>query len=105
MHQKHHVTILAGVLVALGLCIFWLKASLVGLPLTPNLESDIWTVEARVSFVGDGQPVKVNMRIPNNPAGFGILSENFVSRGYGLSTTEESGNRVAQWSRRSAVTW
>jgi hypothetical protein len=102
VHQKHHVTILAALLIIAGLAIFWFKAAGVGLPLTSNVESDIWSVEARVSFVGDGEPVKVNVRIPNNPAGFGILNENFVSRGYGLSTTEESGNREAQWARRSA---
>ncbi|MFK7887337.1 MAG: UUP1 family membrane protein [Gammaproteobacteria bacterium] len=102
MHQKHHVPILAAILIALGLGLFWFKAVRVGLPLTANLESDIWTVEARVSFVGDGGPVKANIRIPNNPAGFGILDENFVSRGYGLATTEEQGNREAQWSRRAA---
>ncbi len=102
MNQKHHVPILAAVLILLGLGIFWFKAVRVGLPLTANVESDIWTVEARVSFVGDGGPIKANIRIPNNPAGFGILDENFVSRGYGLSTTEESGNREAQWARRSA---
>ncbi|MFK8015671.1 MAG: inactive transglutaminase family protein [Gammaproteobacteria bacterium] len=102
MQQRHNVTILAAILIAVGLAVFWFKASTVGLPLTANVESDIWTVEARISFVGDGGPVKANMRIPNNPTGFGILKENFVSRGYGLSTLEEQGNREAQWARRSS---
>ncbi|MEO1574493.1 MAG: UUP1 family membrane protein, partial [Pseudomonadota bacterium] len=102
MNHRHHVPILAAILIALGLGLFWYKAVRVGLPLKANIESDIWTVETRVSFVGDDQPVKVKLRIPNQPAGFGVLDENFVSRGFGLTTSEDVGNRVAQWSRRSA---
>lgn len=102
MNNSQHAAILAVLLIALGLGIFWYKAMHVGLPLMADVDSDIWTVEARVSFRGDGRPVKASMRIPNKPPGFGILNENFVSRGYGLTTMEDQSNREAQWARRSA---
>ncbi|MEM6638264.1 MAG: UUP1 family membrane protein [Pseudomonadota bacterium] len=102
MSHRHHVPVLSAILIALGFVLFWYKAGAVGLPLTANVESDIWTVETRVSFVGDDQPVKVNLRIPNNPAGFGVLDESFVSRGFGLATSDVNENREAQWSRRRA---
>lgn len=103
MFYRGHVIVLALLLIALGMSLFAYKVIQLGLPLSPNVESDIWTVEARISFEGRGGPVKATMRIPNSPPGFGILSENFVSRGFGLATDGGEFNREAMWSRRRAA--
>ena len=102
MQQSRHVIILAFVLMAAGASLFAYKATRLGIPVTPGIDADIWTVEARISFVGEGGPVKAAMRIPAEPPGFGILNENFVSRGFGLSTSDIEENREAMWTRRRA---
>lgn len=101
-HHGRHVFILALLLCALGLGIFAYKLTRLGLPLVPDTESDIWTIEARISFRGQGGPAKATLNIPKSPPGFGILNENFVSRGFGLATNDAEANREAVWSRRRA---
>ncbi|MBT8132832.1 MAG: inactive transglutaminase family protein, partial [Gammaproteobacteria bacterium] len=100
LHQRRPVFIISALLILTGLAIFLYKATRLDLPLAPAAQSDIWTVEARVSFRGNGGPVKATMHIPDSPPGFGILNENFVSRGFGLTTETENNNRQVVWAKR-----
>lgn len=103
MFVRRQVIILATLLAAVGISLFLYKAFQLGIPLEQNASSEVWTVEARLAFRGQGGPVKAQMLIPGNSPGLGILNENFVSRGFGLSTQEnESGERLASWSLRRA---
>ena len=101
MRSRRNVVLLALVCMLAGASLFAYKVTRLGLPLSPGLQSDIWTVEARVSFRAQSGPVKATLQVPNTPQGFGVLSENFVSRGFGLATSETDINREATWSRRS----
>lgn len=100
MRKPEHVLVLAGLLVALGLGLFSYKLTQFGMPLKPQTQSPIWTVEARLGFRSGQGPVKARLKIPNEPRGFGILDENFVSRGFGLTTAVENGNREVMWAIR-----
>ncbi len=100
--SKRHLYALAFFLTALGLSAFMYKAKVLGLPLQPEAQTPVWTVEARLSFMPGPGSIKVNFEIPNAPPGFSILEENFVSRGYGLTTQERDGSRSAQWAIRHA---
>ncbi len=91
-----------GVLSAAGLGIFLYKLLVLGLPLSANSETEVWNIQARVSFLASGGPVKARLEIPTGMPGFGILDEHFVSRGYGLRTELEGDRRQAQWAIRSA---
>lgn len=103
MFVRRQVVVLSLLLAVLGLVLFWYKVAQLGLPLEPNANSQVWTVEARLSFNGQGGPAKAQMRIPKEPPGLGILNENFVSRGFGLSMQEYDNNdRLAFWSLRRA---
>src|SRR5690606_10541951 len=59
-----------------------------------------WIVEARLTFEPTGGAVKAELAIPNDPPGYTLLDENFVSRGYGLQTERRGDNRLAVWSTR-----
>ena len=48
------------------------------------------------------RPIKATLQIPKDPPGFHILSENFVSRGYGLTQRQDEEGREAQWAIRRA---
>lgn len=99
--RRGHLLGLAAALAVIGLTIFFYKVERLGFPLTPQEKIQVWTVEARADFrrasVG---PVKASLRIPLNPPGFDVIRENFVSRGYGLATSEERNVRIATWSKR-----
>ncbi len=93
---------LALLLMVCGSALFVYKAWRIGLPLAPGEKIQVWTVEARISFRPNGGPVKATLRLPRKPPGFGILNENFISRGYGLSTLDTGAGREAQWTIRRA---
>ena len=101
MPKRLHTIILALTLTVLGLVLFFYKLQM-GVPLSEKASADVWTVETRVTFAPDPtQPIKVTLQLPRDIPGYAILNENFVSRGYGLSTTNE-GDRAAQWTIRRA---
>ncbi len=103
MIVRRQVLVLSLLLMFAGASLFFYKAYYLGIPLEQNMSSEVWTVEARLAFQGQGGPVKAQMRIPKKPPGLGILNENFVSRGFGLSTQDyENDERLAFWSLRRA---
>jgi hypothetical protein len=99
---KYKVPILALVLALTGLALFVYKVRFLGYPLLPDAETQIWTVETRLSFQAGPGPVKANLFIPGLTPGFAILDENFVSRGFGFTTPYVSGGRQVQWAVRQA---
>lgn len=95
-----HVNLLALVLAAAGSGLCAYKVRELGLPLTPGSQTQVWTVEARVSFTGNGRAAKLGLLIPESPPGFSVLDEDFVSSGFGVTTEEEGVNRRALWATR-----
>jgi hypothetical protein len=78
-----------------------LKAARYGVPLTPEMTTTVWTVEARIGFLGEGGASKVEFRLPIATSMERVIDENFVSRGYGLSILEARGRpREAIWTLR-----
>lgn len=98
--KRLHLMLLAMLLAASGLGLAAYKIQVLGFPLTTEERVAIWIVEARLGFEATGGSVKATLAIPDDPPGFEILDENFVSRGYGLTTGTEGDNRVAVWTAR-----
>jgi len=71
-----------------------------GIPWLTGEQRPVWMVEARVDFMGTGEPVLASLNIPDQPPGFSIISEQAASPGYGFSIVEDSGGRRAEWSKR-----
>lgn len=102
MSNRVHTLLLAATLTLIGLGMFAYKVHL-GVPLSEGDAAQVWTIEARVSFTPNrDQPIKVRLKLPHKMPGFAILNENFVSRGYGLNTSDENGGREAVWAVRRA---
>jgi hypothetical protein len=93
---------LAGVLTIVGSVWFGYKWLYMGYPVTPGVTADLWQVEIKLNFTARNEPIKAALHIPGSTDRFTILNENFVSRGYGLSTQRVNGNRLAIWSIRTA---
>lgn len=103
--NKFQLYVLTLGLTIAGLTLFCYKAYVLKFPLTPETHSRMWNVEARVTFVGRNEPIKMSLHLPDNSRWFAIVDENFISRGYGLATikTRHYGNRKAVWSKRKAT--
>ena len=67
-----------------------------GFTLSPKQMTDIWTVEAKVSFDALGNDVKVVLGIPTNNDNFEILSEEIVAKNYEVKHDKE--NNVIEFS-------
>lgn len=97
------IKFVALLLSALGLFLCYYKVTELGMPLLPTDSAEVWTVEAKVSFRATGGPAKAQFYIPNEPPGYAILNEDFISSNYGLATeTEDEVNRKASWAIRRA---
>jgi 7 transmembrane helices usually fused to an inactive transglutaminase/Inactive transglutaminase fused to 7 transmembrane helices len=89
-------------LILTGLVITAYKAYELGLPLSPDQNTDVWTIQAQVSFKGKGGPAKLSLFIPENTPGFMLLDEDFISSRYGLTIAKTHENRRADWAIRRA---
>src|SRR5918994_7854609 len=100
--NNRHLYLLSAALALLGLGLFAYKVQVLGFPLRPQEQTQIWNIEAAVRFEPGPAAVKATLRIPSLTPGFALLDENFVSRGFGLATRNAPAGREAQWTLRQA---
>ena len=70
-------------------------------PFTPNIQKEIWTVEAKVEF----EPKKdaaaeVILALPAVQPGFTQIKQNTASLGYGVNYVRRDGSNYVEWSKR-----
>ena len=53
-----------------------------GFSFSPKQNTNVWAIEAHISFVADGSPINVSLAIPSKNKGFKILEENIIANGY-----------------------
>ena len=101
--NRRHLYALSITLIVIGLTVAIYKHRVLGYPLLPDKSTSLWSIEAHLTFerhtIG---PVKARLELPHDPPGFRILREDFVSRGYGL-TTEARVKLAADTSRLREV--
>ncbi len=102
MLRNLHLKLLIVILLAAGLGLCYAKIKYLGLPLSADQVSSIWSVEARVEFDGKGRSASAHLQIPKSNRQFATLNEYFISHNYGLSVETEAGGRFAEWSIRRA---
>lgn len=71
-------------------------------PWTPGEEREVWEIQAQVNLRASGDPVRVDLALPSDQAGFRVLTEHTASSGYGLSFDDSPGARRARWAVRQA---
>jgi hypothetical protein len=99
--RRRHLYLLSATLAVAGLSVAAYRVTELGFPLSPGATSPLWTVEARVQFERfTPGPAKAMLAIPSDPPGYSVLTENFISRGYGVSVSQEGDDRIALWAIR-----
>lgn len=64
-----------------------------GLSFNPSQKTNIWTIEAHVSFFPTGEPIKVSIAQPTFSDDFKILDENIVAKKYKVQKDQKN-NRI-----------
>ena len=101
--MNRHIFWLSAILFSIGAGIFAYKSIVLHFPLQPDTSSELWTIEANVSFLAKpSKPVKVTLLIPRSDRRNLLLDENFISRGFGLTSEQKGFNRQATWAIRSS---
>jgi hypothetical protein len=100
--KKRSIYLTALAIAAIGIAIFLVKLDRLGLPLVPNQDTAVWTIEARARFEAKGGPLTARLEIPDEPLGFEILDEDFISSNYGVTTEHEELHRTSIWTVRRA---
>jgi len=72
-------------------------------PWLPGEKQQIWSIESKIEFFAQNEPVKVSFAIPDTQQGFTRIADHTASAGYGLSYQEQTEARRAQWSIRNAT--
>jgi hypothetical protein len=99
---KRYLLIITALLTAVALATFVYKWRVLGLPVTEDQQTTVWTVEAAISFIGGPGSIKTTLQLPTLTPGYTLMTENSVSKGYGFSVNFDSGGREAQWAIRRA---
>jgi hypothetical protein len=79
----------------------------IGYPFFPKEKTEVWTIEAKLSFQANGDPVKVKFAVPGEQRQFGVLEESGASSDYGFtpapsSSAEGDVYRTVTWAKDEA---
>lgn len=100
--QKTVVIFWSILLILVGLAIFLHKTFGLNIPRVADKQTEIWTVQARLSFESDKRNVKAKLFIPNVTPGFIKLSEHYISGNFGINAKFTGDNKTANWAIRKA---
>lgn len=94
--------------ILLGLSIFfaaaatYYKIKVWGFGAVPSAKSEVWTIDARISFKPTGAPIEVSLSIPSAAnGGYKILSEDVIAGGYVTQKDEEKNRMLIKSAPRS----
>jgi len=62
--SKLQISLVAGILIALGLGLTLYKKIELGFPLLPGQRQAVWTLESKISFKPVGGPVEISLALP-----------------------------------------
>jgi len=85
-----------------GSLMTWYRHTTFDVPWLPGEKRQVWSIEAKVEFLAKGDPVRVSLAIPATQTRFERIAEHTASPGYGLAFVDQTGERRAEWSIRSA---
>ncbi|CAM4144879.1 inactive transglutaminase family protein [Vibrio agarivorans] len=90
-------------LVVAGIVLSVFRHQTYGVPWTPGETRQVWDIEARLEFSGQGEPIKASLAAPHTQPGYTLISESASSQGYGVAYLETDTGRRAEWSIREAT--
>ncbi|SEN62666.1 inactive transglutaminase family protein [Nitrosomonas marina] len=86
--------------IGIGLILY--KHLALGFPLMPDDKKFVWTIEAKIDFQAQGDPVIISLALPPKEPNLTFMEEDFASSDYGFSELTSNNERRGQWSKRTA---
>ena len=100
--KKSQLYLLALLIAAVGIGAFVYKWKVLGFPVLPVTETEVWEVQARVEFNARAGGNKITLQLPQDPPGYAILDDNFLARGFKPTEQEGKDSREVIWQARRA---
>ena len=85
MTSKIPFYISVALIITAGIALSIFRHQNYGVPWTPGETRQVWDIEARVEFNGQGKPVKASLAAPHTQTGFTLINASSSSPGYGVS--------------------
>jgi hypothetical protein len=100
--NRLHLYVLAGLLAFGGLAMAAYKLLVLGFPLTPQTQTEVWRIEVHARFDAAGGAVKAAIKLPMQTGYATVIDQGFSARGYGVTTALAEANRRAVYAKREA---
>ena len=101
--KKSQLYLLALLIAAVGLGAFFYKWKVLGFPVLPVTETEVWEVQARVEFKARTGGNRITLQVPQNPPGYAVLNDNFLARGFKPTEQKTPEAREVIWQARRAT--
>lgn len=102
MSSRLQIILFTLFLTTIGIGVAIYKALVLEIPFTPNENTSIYRVGAKIMFNGTDKPIKISLALPNEQSGIKILSQQAASQGYGYNVSETEYGQRAEWAKRKA---
>ena len=74
--------ILLGISILFAAVATYYKIKVWGFSAVPNEKTEVWTIDARISFKPTGKPIEISLSTPSINGGYKVLSEDVIATGY-----------------------
>ncbi|HET7843818.1 MAG TPA: inactive transglutaminase family protein [Xanthomonadales bacterium] len=101
--KKSQLYLLALLIAAVGIGAFVYKWKVLGFPVLPVAETEVWEVQARVEFKARTGGNKVTLQLPKDPPGYAILDDLPFGAGFKPTVQEANNAREVIWQARRAT--
>ncbi len=102
MQTKIRLYFVVLLILSIGIGLILYKHLILGFPLLPDDKTFVWTIEAKIDFLAQGDPTTVSFALPPRAPYLTFMEEDFASPDYGFSELSLPTGRRAQWSKREA---
>ena len=86
--------ILLGISVLFAIVATYYKIKVWGFSVIPNEKSEVWTIDAHISFKPTGKPIEISLAVPHTNGGYKILSEDVIASGYEVHKDTENNRMI-----------
>jgi len=103
MQTKTQLRLIITVLIIVGLGAAIYKNQVLGFPFFPEKKVNVWTIEAKITFMAEGGPVRVTLNQADNTGSMAVLNQETVGEKYLFNTEKnDAGKTFGVWRKDSA---
>lgn len=86
--------ILLGISVLFSAYATYYKITAWGFSIIPSEKTDVWTIDAHISFKPTTGPIEISLAVPNTDGGYKVLSEDVIATGYEVAKNADNNRMI-----------